>query len=322
MDYYNESNARRGVYLIINKQTGEFYIGSVSGLEKTTTFTARKNAHSSGFRNNRYITAYLQNSWNKWGENNFTFIVIKPMDNHTPQEIIDAEQWFIDNWEPKFNMSETAGFVTRTKDGTERCSLKMSMDWSITSPDGEKFIVHGLRKFCREKGLSYRHMHNVAVGKAGQYKGWKVTYLDGVERFKSKAKEARIKGGKVKRDLYLIGFPDGHSEVIKGITSWCKQMGFPAITFSRALRWNRAIVCGKAKGFSIKKLDKSDKYKNFGLVYSSNKENPRGKNIFEVTYPDSETKVVVNNMKDFERFHDLSGLFTGKAQGFTARKLN
>ena len=44
--------------------------------------------------------------------------------------------------------------------------------FSFKSPDGERFDIYNLNKFCRERGLNSGCMGNVYMGKATNHKGW------------------------------------------------------------------------------------------------------------------------------------------------------
>lgn len=60
-----------GVYKILNTVTEKFYIGSSVDVEKRwATHRSELNAHS-------HNNSYLQNAWNKYGEDSFTFILIE-----------------------------------------------------------------------------------------------------------------------------------------------------------------------------------------------------------------------------------------------------
>jgi len=60
-----------GIYLIINLQNNKFYVGSAINVRK------RKNKHLQQLRKNKHDNQYLQNSFNKYGENNFVFLLLK-----------------------------------------------------------------------------------------------------------------------------------------------------------------------------------------------------------------------------------------------------
>lgn len=60
-----------GIYLIKNLINNKKYTG------KSTNLADRWSHHKSELRNNYHINNYLQNAWNKYGENAFVFIIIE-----------------------------------------------------------------------------------------------------------------------------------------------------------------------------------------------------------------------------------------------------
>jgi group I intron endonuclease len=75
-----------GVYYIKNIITEKGYIGSSKHVNK------RKIQHFSKLRKNKHTNTHLQNSWNKYGEENFIFSIIITC----PKEYIyKLEQWFL-----------------------------------------------------------------------------------------------------------------------------------------------------------------------------------------------------------------------------------
>lgn len=76
-----------GVYKILNTINGKFYIGSSINIEKR--FKQHRAELNKGTHNNKY----LQNAWNKYGANNFEFIIVECVDN---LEILrDRETYYI-----------------------------------------------------------------------------------------------------------------------------------------------------------------------------------------------------------------------------------
>lgn len=59
------------VYSITNKINNKKYIGF------TFKFIKRKNDHINALRKNNHVNTYLQNAWNKYGEENFIFEVLE-----------------------------------------------------------------------------------------------------------------------------------------------------------------------------------------------------------------------------------------------------
>lgn len=64
----------RGIYKIINIINNKFYVGSAVDLKR------RKTRHFSELRNGKHNNAKLQNSWNKYGEGSFIFVVVEELD--------------------------------------------------------------------------------------------------------------------------------------------------------------------------------------------------------------------------------------------------
>lgn len=64
-----------GIYKILNCKNGKFYIGSSIDIERR--FAQHKKALNTGTHNN----SHLQSAWNKYGENNFQFLVLEEVDD-------------------------------------------------------------------------------------------------------------------------------------------------------------------------------------------------------------------------------------------------
>jgi len=60
-----------GIYKIINKINGKYYVGSSDNIYK------RYITHKNFLNNNNHINTILQNSWNKYGNTNFDFVIIE-----------------------------------------------------------------------------------------------------------------------------------------------------------------------------------------------------------------------------------------------------
>ncbi len=64
-------NNRSGIYAIVNLKTEKFYIGSAVKLN------SRKSLHLNQLRKGKHHSKYLQNSYNKHGEECFIFKVLE-----------------------------------------------------------------------------------------------------------------------------------------------------------------------------------------------------------------------------------------------------
>lgn len=68
---YKEQSLKSGVYKIYNKLNGRIYIGSAK------EFKSRYKGHIYSLRNNKHSNKFLQNDFNKCGEENFVFEVLE-----------------------------------------------------------------------------------------------------------------------------------------------------------------------------------------------------------------------------------------------------
>lgn len=103
------------IYKITNKLNGNCYIGSTSNLNK------RKSQHFCTLRKNQNKCGYLQNAWNKYGEENFVFEIIEEIKES--KNLIVREQHYFDTLKPKYNIRKIAdsclGVKKSLKDRTE-----------------------------------------------------------------------------------------------------------------------------------------------------------------------------------------------------------
>jgi group I intron endonuclease len=64
-----------GIYTITNLVNSKIYVGSV-----TTSFNKRKNVHFHLLKSNKHFNPYLQNAYNKYGEDSFLFEILDTYD--------------------------------------------------------------------------------------------------------------------------------------------------------------------------------------------------------------------------------------------------
>jgi group I intron endonuclease len=88
---YNQSDKKNtasiphlsGIYCIVCKATGQFYVGSAVGLQN------RARGHWSALRRGKHSNKYLQRAWNRHREMNFEFRVLKLV---KPSRLLATEQ--------------------------------------------------------------------------------------------------------------------------------------------------------------------------------------------------------------------------------------
>lgn len=81
-------NNRSGIYAIVNLKTEKFYIGSAVKLN------SRKSLHLNQLRKGKHHSKYLQNSYNKHGEECFIFKVLEYVEDEN--NLLKIEQKYLD----------------------------------------------------------------------------------------------------------------------------------------------------------------------------------------------------------------------------------
>ena len=90
-----------GVYCIRNLITGYFYIGSASG-----GFEHRWYRHRWDLEKGKHLNCRLQADWMFYGKPNFRFCVLEKC---LPDQCIKREQYYIDVFDPYYNIARVAG---------------------------------------------------------------------------------------------------------------------------------------------------------------------------------------------------------------------
>ena len=84
-----------GIYVIQNTINNHIYIGSSINLKQ------RFSQHKSTLRNNTHKNKHLQSAWNKYGEENFEFIIIEHTSNI--KKVLNRENIHIRLYKPEYN---------------------------------------------------------------------------------------------------------------------------------------------------------------------------------------------------------------------------
>jgi len=87
----NEKNEISYIYQILNKVNGKYYIGS------TNDFNKRKSSHLSKLYKGKHNNIYLQRAWDKYGLENFEFIILKIV---TRKNQFKVEQQYLNKLKP------------------------------------------------------------------------------------------------------------------------------------------------------------------------------------------------------------------------------
>lgn len=183
---------KSGIYGIQGPE-GKLYIGSAVDIVR------RWRKHKYALNDGTHRNQYLQRAWDKYGSDNFSFIVLEYVQDQN--KLLEAEQAYLDKYDKSllYNIMHTAGSAYGYKHSAEaRQAIKVKNtgkyvtditkerisqsrvgnDWpaktyKMIDPDGNSVFIHNLSKFCRENRLSQGHMSAVLAGTEKQYKGWR-----------------------------------------------------------------------------------------------------------------------------------------------------
>ena len=125
----------KGIYKIVNKVNQKFYLGSSVNLYK------RMLRHFNSLRKNKHHNIYLQRAFNKYGEDNFEFVVIEECDNTCEREQILLDEL---DFKMSYNVSKTAS----------------GGDMIHNHPDREKLIKEAIERLKGAERLSLRGNKN------------------------------------------------------------------------------------------------------------------------------------------------------------------
>lgn len=257
-----------GIYLIINKKNGNFYIGS------TKFFTRRFAGHRADLRRNKHGSQYLQNAYNKYGESNFVFhkFLILPLDT-SEEVLLNLETNLLQTFKPVYNMVLHALRSQMSEHGKKIISEKSSKKYILTSPDGEEREVLNMFKFCKEKGIRPKGLYEIAAGRGVSYMGWKARHFG----------EARQRKIDKKKKLWIVTNPEGNKETVDNLSDFCRK--------------NRIRKGGLSHGLTIG----SRLYRLGWRCENLNKEERIADNnnakYYEITFPNGKIEIIHNLLK-------------------------
>ena len=121
------TNLKSGIYKIINKIDGKYYVGrAVNIRERWTT-------HKRNLVKNIHPNFYLQNAWNKYGSENFDFVVVEYLENNF-NLLKEVELRYINK------------FLEDRKNGVDNCyNLSESSSGGFISEETSKKISESMK---------------------------------------------------------------------------------------------------------------------------------------------------------------------------------
>ncbi len=160
MDRFTPIQQKTGVYVILNRANGKQYVGSAA-----VSLRGRWCNHRSSLRRNCHSNCHLQSAWNKYGEQQFVFLVLAYCE---PDKCIAIEQEFIDrlkvaNTEYGYNLSPTAGSTLGTK-----LSISTRNRMSVRSANQSDETKAKISAAMRGRKLSQEHRRKLSQSATGR----------------------------------------------------------------------------------------------------------------------------------------------------------
>jgi group I intron endonuclease len=234
----------RGIYKIINVVNNKFYVGSAVDLKR------RKTRHFSELRNNRHSNGRLQNSWNKYGEQAFVFVVVEELPDDA--DLLAAENVWLKEHVGKdycYNLGVDATAPTLGMSG------ELSPTWGYKHTDEAKAVIAAAstgRKQDAETVLR-KTAHLIGKPKSAEVRAKISATLSGEGNYWY-GKKRPDHGAKVSRPI-LITDAAGKATEYPSIQAVREALELKPPTVNRALKSGKPISRGKLIGWTFKYLD-------------------------------------------------------------------
>jgi hypothetical protein len=122
------------IYKIICNVNNKFYIG------RAVNFAKRIGIHKSRLRNNKHINKHLQNLWNKYGEQSFSFLIIEKC---SKELLCEREQYYLNlfiDTEACINISRSSNNNTSSTNIETRNKISIANKGKKHTEKTKKFL--------------------------------------------------------------------------------------------------------------------------------------------------------------------------------------
>jgi len=216
-DLKDITREKGGIYKIINKINGKYYIGSSNNI-KQRWYNHRRELNKNIHKNN-----YLQRAWNKYGESKFEFVLIESL---SPDNCLISEQTHLNicnnNRNISYNIGKDAISPFRGLHHSPETILKI-----IKSNTGRKWSMQ--QKETRSKKMKWKYTgnKNPNFGKRMPPKT-KLSILKSrmdmkIYCFKHTISSEIFKGTRHEFRMYIHVGRDSIHQLVNGIIKSCKK---------------------------------------------------------------------------------------------------
>ena len=146
----------KGIYIITNIVNKKIYIGQV-GQGKNTTFNTRYKSHWGELKKNKHYNEHLQNSWNKYKEESFTFKIIEICD----EKLLNEREIY---WIDFYKACDSKNGYNKSHGGAIKLGEESKLKLSRTKT-GVKFSESHKQNMRKPKSLE--HARHISEGLKG-----------------------------------------------------------------------------------------------------------------------------------------------------------
>lgn len=232
-----------GIYIILNKESGKFYIGSSVNIKH------RWQGHRRSLRNNCHHSTYLQRAWNKYGESSFIFELVELCD---PNDCITRENYWLEyhqtylseiGYNTLSQANNTLGY-RHTESNKEKMKELLRQKWESMSEE-EKIKERHRLSLCR-KGKPISQQHKQALQEGLAKSGW-------LHSDRKKAMVAQSNTEKISKPVYAL---NSNLEIVQGfhnprLAVEFLNKGIPSSISTCTIRNKKKINKGELTLFSV-----------------------------------------------------------------------
>lgn len=231
---------KSGIYIIRNIINNKVYIG------KSKNVNQRKNAHFSALKLNKHNNQHLQNSYNKYGKDNFEFNILE----YCEESLLPTkEMYYIELYKSNYNIIQSIdnrqNFPQEMKDKMKQSKINKGLTVSIYSYNinTQEIIKWDSIKECSTTlKLNRRAIQNVLKNKCSQYKGFKFSFDLNFNKYQKSTNQTKNKTLVYDTNNNLL-------YTFESVTKASKELQINRVTIRQAFNENR--ICKNKYKFII-----------------------------------------------------------------------
>lgn len=204
--YYNN----KGVYIIKNIINNKVYVGSTY-----VKFSERYRSHRNRLKRQVHHSPHLQNSWNKYGEDNFSFVPIEILEDN--EEITLREEYWINYYNAVMDGYNVTALIEGRR--IKKCSEKLKL--TINKDKYKKVCCYDLNgnylktyegiDCVKIDGFKPKRVSECCCKRINSHKGylWKYyneNFKDNIEKYKPHSRSPHMKIIDLQYNIEYLGF--------------------------------------------------------------------------------------------------------------------